>query len=287
MENEEKRMMQSELYRYLDRQNAADGLPETVRLWLADKYKMCGIPFRYLVPDEKLLPPESIRFFYVDRDWVDAMAAGAFSIGRQTGPDAAVNEAAYPFLVSQAVSCLPRHRLMLMHENHIREELRQNGVVLSDSVGEDAVLSGFLLRSCLVRYWKGLEVNGYEGQEKRHILRMDALSTEILFCLFDGEIDRILIREPAEDLHFEAPDVCRGSADNRIRIRRITGAVGEYSGAEAALAVNDKGRADIRGFAQAVQGALGSGAGTVYSAELALQLLSSADSCEMKNEGKG
>lgn len=280
-------MKQAELYRYLDRQGAADVLPDSVRLWLADKYQMCGIPFRYLVPDEKLLPPECIRFFYVDRNWLDAMAAGALSIGRQTAPDAVVNEAAYPLLVSQSASCLPRRRRMLMHENHLREELRMNGAVLSDVIAEDAVLSGFLLRSCLVRYWKGMEVNGYEGQEKRQILRMDALSEEILLCLFDGETDRVLIREPAEDLHFGAPDVSRGSGDNRVKVRKITGSVGEYSGAEAALSVNDKGRADIRGFVQAVQVALGSGAGTVQSAELALQLLTSGDSCEIKNERKG
>ena len=79
----------------------------------------------------------------------------------------------------------------------------------------------------------------------------------------------------------------RGSGDNRVKVRKITGSVGEYSGAEAALSVNDKGRADIRGFVQAVQGALGSGAGTVQSAELALQLLTSGDSCEIKNERKG
>ncbi len=278
-------MKKAELYTYLEGQDAADELPETVRLWLADKYQMCGVPFRYLVPDEGLLPPESIRFFYMDRNWSDAMAAGALSIGRQTGPDAAVNGAVYPLLVSQAVSRLPKRRLTMMHENHLREELRMNGVVLSEIIGEDAVLSGFLLRSCLVRYWKGVEVGGYEKQEKRHILRMDTLSAEILFCLFDGEIDRVLIREPAEELHFGVSDVCRGSADNRVRVRKIAGQVGEYSGAEAALAVNDKGRADIGSFTRAVQDALGSGAGTVYSAELALQLLSSGDCCEIKNEG--
>ena len=39
------------------------------------------VPFCYLVPDSLLLPPESIRFFYVDRNWTDALIQGALSVG--------------------------------------------------------------------------------------------------------------------------------------------------------------------------------------------------------------
>jgi hypothetical protein len=41
-----------------------------------------GVPFNYLVPDEGMPSPESIRFFYLDMNWVDALLDGAFSIGR-------------------------------------------------------------------------------------------------------------------------------------------------------------------------------------------------------------
>ena len=39
------------------------------------------MPFSYLVPDADLLPIESIRFFYVDRAWTDALVQGVLSVG--------------------------------------------------------------------------------------------------------------------------------------------------------------------------------------------------------------
>ena len=39
-----------------------------------------GVPFSYLVPDAELLPVESIRFFYLDRAWTDALVQGALSV---------------------------------------------------------------------------------------------------------------------------------------------------------------------------------------------------------------
>ena len=38
-------------------------LPETVRSWFENLILLEGVPFRYLVPDECMLPAESIRFF--------------------------------------------------------------------------------------------------------------------------------------------------------------------------------------------------------------------------------
>ncbi|HEY8097208.1 MAG TPA: hypothetical protein VIE65_14080, partial [Methylobacter sp.] len=46
-----------------------------------------GIPSRYLIPDPNLLPNESIRFFRVDNNWVNAFICGAFSIGHTVEAD--------------------------------------------------------------------------------------------------------------------------------------------------------------------------------------------------------
>jgi hypothetical protein len=50
--------------------------------WLARLRLLEGTPFRYLVPSEEMLPNESIRFFHVDRNWLDALVDGAISVGR-------------------------------------------------------------------------------------------------------------------------------------------------------------------------------------------------------------
>ena len=47
-------------------------IPAEVIDWLARLRLLHGVPFAYLVPDADLLPPESVRFFYLDRDWTDA-----------------------------------------------------------------------------------------------------------------------------------------------------------------------------------------------------------------------
>jgi hypothetical protein len=57
-------------------------LPEDLSKWLGRLRLLKGVPFNYLVPDERMLPPESIRFFYLDMNWVDSLLDGAFSIGR-------------------------------------------------------------------------------------------------------------------------------------------------------------------------------------------------------------
>ena len=49
---------------------------------------------RYLVPDAELLPLESIRFFYLDRAWTDALVQGALSVGTVNTADRAQLESA-------------------------------------------------------------------------------------------------------------------------------------------------------------------------------------------------
>src|SRR5437660_137777 len=52
--------------------NAPDvRVPEYLTQWLGRLRLLYGVPFTNLVPHSMLLPKESIRFFYVDRNWTD------------------------------------------------------------------------------------------------------------------------------------------------------------------------------------------------------------------------
>jgi hypothetical protein len=139
--------------------------------------RLRGVPFNYLVPDQRMLPHESIRFFVVDRRWVKALIAGAFSLGSGT----AAEFAAYAAQAEQALhGVAPR-------------------------------LSGFLLRSDAVSGWPQLEVDGYFGvpthAEGQNAMRAPLestlrLSQDVLMCLFGGVIRCVDLHLPPEGLHF-------------------------------------------------------------------------------------
>jgi len=130
-----------------------------------------GVPFNYLVPDERMLPPESIRFFLMDNPWIDCLLDGAFSIGRVTTSDCEQDQ-------SQADS---------------------------PAANPHDQLSGFLLRSEVVAGWPGLLVDAYADLDKAtklDSLRMERLSDNVLICLFAGEAQVVEIHQQPEALHF-------------------------------------------------------------------------------------
>jgi hypothetical protein len=139
--------------------------PEIIE-WLNGLALLRGVPLNYLLPDERMLPEESIRFFYIDNNWIKNLLDGACSIGRH-------------------------------HKEHSDDE----NVIPYPKVG--SCLTGFLLRSMLVEGWPGLEVLGYgkDGEELPKE-RTERLSSSVLLCIFENELSRLIIRKPAEALHF-------------------------------------------------------------------------------------
>ncbi|PLK44534.1 hypothetical protein [Emticicia sp. TH156] len=169
--------------------NAAP-LPENVVIWLSQLALLKGVPFNYLVPDERMLPPESMRFFYMDNNWIECLLDGAFSIGRSSTADHKNDLARLKKLMGpvkhRATMARPRKQKLLSYRN------------------ASGVITGFLLRSAVVGGWPGLEINGYsdkEGTSEVQKLRMEALSSDTLICIFDGVVQMVAIHEPPEALH--------------------------------------------------------------------------------------
>ncbi|KAK7185297.1 hypothetical protein PSPO01_08814 [Paraphaeosphaeria sporulosa] len=52
-----------------------------VLTWILDKMFLSDIPSQYLVVDPNHLPLESLRFFHIDANWIDAFIDGALSVG--------------------------------------------------------------------------------------------------------------------------------------------------------------------------------------------------------------
>lgn len=183
-------------------------LPEDTRTWLGRLTLLYGVPFQYLVPDEKMLQSESLRFFYVDPLWMAALFDGALSIGRPEEVRLLLNKAMAGTyaddLIKEARKIRPQQQAGPDGSIPEWEERPVEGAFL---------FSGFLLRSEIVAGWRGLAVSAYAGPRGREsgnplaTLRLERLARDILFGLFEGHLQSLEILEPPEGLHFEVPDV--------------------------------------------------------------------------------
>lgn len=146
-----------------------------------------GVPFDHLVPDEGLLPVESMRWFSLDRAWISALVDGAFSLGRVLRSD------------------------VLADEGAAEEAFRPTPTV------------GVLVRSEVVHSYPGLLVDAWMaegpageidyravdlgGHRRLRPVRTARLGPAILLCLFqsdtgDTELDVIDLHLRPDTLHF-------------------------------------------------------------------------------------
>ncbi len=127
-------------------------LPDHVASKFENWRKLIGIPFRYLIPDLDLLPNESIRFFHVDHNWVNAFICGAFSIGHTVEADLSSN-------------------------------LKQQ--FLAETT------TGFLINSVAVSGWPDFMVDVYPHADPFSLIRKDNLDLNIMLFLFSGSFYKL------------------------------------------------------------------------------------------------
>lgn len=232
----------------LDGVDQETGVPDAVATWFRRLSLLQGVPFNYLVPDERLLPVESIRFFRIDPDWVECLLDGAFSIGRVTGKD-----------------------------------MRQD----KPSTAPYANLSGFLLRSSVVSGWPGLIVDGYDqaitdptfvpGHAPLSCLRIDRLSPNVLFCLFEGEVKTVDIHLAPETMHFGVDSIKGDTVTKTLR--------GEGGKTVQVPWLGDKGRGviDIAGLVEQIKAA--TKANPYTSAQFALDMVEGVQKVRLVKQG--
>lgn len=153
-----------------------DGVKAKVKEWMQRRHLLEAVPFHYLVPEEDMLPSESIRFFNIDPLWVRCLKDGAASIGRTSSADF---------------------------------ELDKNEGLAAEAVPK---LSGFLLRSELVAGYPGLQVLGYaqgfgdadnpDEDTALRVLRKEKLSDNVLLCIFEGDVRTLDFFQKPDVLHF-------------------------------------------------------------------------------------
>jgi hypothetical protein len=164
--------------------------------WLARLVMLYPVPFHYLAPHASLLPPESVRFFHLDDNWIDALLDGALSLAARVMPEDQ-DISARSDLQSALSKIVYQHRLRLQGKDP-QWKPGENYMEIPKS--------GFLLRSSVVTNWPGIEVtatsSGAPDQTMPNILRFDQIADGVLFCLARGSLDQLIFREPREGLTF-------------------------------------------------------------------------------------
>ncbi|GAB2484048.1 hypothetical protein [Nocardiopsis aegyptia] len=147
-------------------------------LLAADLFQLRGVPFCHLVPDPRMLPAETLRFFHVDETWVQELITGAAEVSASSSGLRSTIEA----LTAAAV--------------------RRGRTLTGLDTGADH-RTGLLIRSQLVADWPTLHVNA-GGTDGPVTVRRRALANDVLLCLFasGSAVTWVELAEPAHGLHF-------------------------------------------------------------------------------------
>ncbi|MBP2232602.1 hypothetical protein J2847_005933 [Azospirillum agricola] len=181
-------------------------VPPSMTEWLSRLVLLYGLPVEYLVPDARLLPRESLRFFYLDPNWQRRLVDGAVSVAVSSSQDAIQVLTTFERSVESALGAMAGVRPALRGKP-AAEERPDTGHGGSADIAV-APVTGFLLRSVAVSGWPGIEVSGYDTTEPKAtsvplpILRLERLSDDVLLCLFSGLPKRVDFLQPPEGLHF-------------------------------------------------------------------------------------
>jgi hypothetical protein len=197
-------------------------MPPYMESLLAHLRLLVGVPFDYLVPDARLLPDESIRFFYLDRSWTDRLVDGAMAVGKIGSRDQAYHQArSGP--VSQQIDQTERIVRDLQRNRDSFANLKQ---VNDQNQTPADVVTGFLLRSAAVSGWPHMDVRAYSRDlpdtpvpfdpsstaaqaAQLPTLRLELLSPSVMIALFQGIPQLVTIEEPHHFVVFgvhAAPD---------------------------------------------------------------------------------
>lgn len=185
----------------VDSDDHDSAMPAELRNWLVRLRLLEGVPFANLISDRELLPEESIRWFYIDRRWTDALVQGVLSVGTVNTDDRTQLSASYAAIRDELDS----------EERNLR---RPPGSPRWQ--GEAGPISGFLLRSRAVSGWPALHVRAFnidpeEGDDARYpeddprrmrLLRLERLAPAVLLCLFDGIPQVVHVEEPRQGVQF-------------------------------------------------------------------------------------
>ncbi len=207
----------------LDTTEPESEMPHYMESFLAHLRLLVGVPFDYLVPDERLLPDESIRFFYVDRSWTDRLVDGAIAVGKIGTREQAHHQGHAP-AVTQQVDLT--ERVVRIIQRGRQSFTNAKGSNDKNTTPADTI-TGFLLRSSAVSGWPHMDVRAYPTDiperfdpSDPNILPLELLSPGVMIALFQGVPQLVILEEPHTGVAFGL-HITNGV--DKIYLRDVTG----------------------------------------------------------------
>jgi hypothetical protein len=195
-------------------------MPPYMESFLAHLRLLVGVPFDYLVADSRLLPDESIRFFYVDRSWTDRLVDGAVSVGKIGTREQAHHQAQSPVVQQLDLS----ERIVRILQRGLSDFPTAKGTNDQNRTPAD-VTTGFLLRSAAVSGWPHMDVRAFKktvdpGVDPATVdpsivlplLRLERLSPSVLIALFQGVPELVWCEQPHHQVEFGIEETATGGS---------------------------------------------------------------------------
>jgi len=196
-------------------------LPPYLEMLLAHLRLLIGVPFEYLVPDSRLLPDESIRFFYLDRSWTDRLVDGVLAVGKTGTREQAHHQAHAADIQATLDRTEPLVRGAQLQQAQDR------------TTATAGIVSGLLLRSAAVSGWPAMDVRAFSevvpappqtGGEPEveawraaadrvqlPTLRLERPAPAVLLAMFAGVPKLVWFEEPHHGLAFTfRPQIVHG-----------------------------------------------------------------------------
>lgn len=175
-----------------------------VLAWVMNRMFLAGVPAHYLITDPSHLELESLRFFHIDSNWVDAMIDGALSLANHMGNDK--DRVAIKTALNDYIKSTPE---LLSHAPQIPTY-------------------GFFLRSDLVTMFPDLRVTTLPHPQnppvRAPLLRHEIVTDGVMLGLLDripcsNEFEGLVFTQPPHQQRFAvARDLEAGSI--KVNIRR-------------------------------------------------------------------